>query len=358
MVQSTIHPGQDTAFDAYANRMWQLFETYRDRYSSTCFRTPVEDRPLIIHHEETSQAVDYLSSLMHLRSEVCPTSGIGTIVWVDRSRVNEQIPYPPFTESQYNGYGQRGFIRSNDWKFLHAPTIGLEIGYHLSTKSGIVVTNGVRHLSIYDRATPFQSIIHWMLEEAHWHMGHAAVIGFQGKGALLVGNSGSGKSTTALSCLVNVDMQYLCDDKCMLSLDPVPRAFAIYNAVKLNHDVKDRFPFFNDMVVGTDEFAKKGKNLAFLYPDLKDKMVTTLPISTILIPRIKPGIEYGISPASPADAFRVFGPSTSIWVPLSGPANYRFLRTFTERVPCYFLDLHPDLEKNASIIMRHLTSKA
>jgi hypothetical protein len=354
MVQSTIQPAQDTAFDAYAHRMRQLFETYRDRYSTTCFTTPVEARPLIIHHEGSPQALDYLSSLMHLKREDHSTGGIGSIVWVDRSRLNEYIPSPPIAQDQYNGYGQRGFLHWNDWKLLHAPTIGLEIGYHIPTKSGVVVTNGGGHLSIYDRATPFQSIIHWILEDAGWHMAHAAVIGYEGEGALLVGNSGSGKSTTALSCLVNPDMQYLCDDKCMLSLDPEPRAFAIYNAVKLNHDVKDRFPFFNDMIVGTDEFAKKGKNLAFLYPELKDKMVTTLPISSILIPRIKSGIKHGISPASPADAFRVFGPSTSIWVPLSGPSNYRFLRSFTERIPCFYLDLAPDLQLNAKTMKDHL----
>jgi hypothetical protein len=354
MSSPVFHPGQAAACDAYVQQMQEVYELYKNQYVTTRFRMPVEGSRLIIHHDGSAQAVNYFSSLMHLKCDEASGVEAGSIVWVDRSQSAGEIPSPPLADDQYTGYGQRGFIHWKDWKFLHAPTIGLEIWYHIPSHSGVVVTRGVEELSIYDRATPFQSIIHWILEDAGWHMAHAAVVGFQGKGALLVGNSGSGKSTTALTCLMNPELQFLCDDKCMLSLDPNPRAFAIYNAVKLNHDVKDRFPFFNKMIVGTDEFAKKGKNLAFLYPEFKDKTVTRLQINSILIPRINTHGPFGISPASPAAAFRVFGPSTSIWVPLSGPSNYRFLRSFTEKIPCYYLDLAPELQRNAACIKDHL----
>lgn len=341
-------------FEAYAGRMSEVCDQFQQRFASTSFESPVNGHPIVVYHDNTPEAESYLSSLMHLRCQNLRDNRTGTIVWVDRGSVNEHIPFPPFKEHQYTGYGQRGFTQKKDWKFLHAPTVGLEMGYHPPTKRGFVITNGMDHLSIYDRATPFQSVIHWMLEPSGWHMAHAAVVGANGKGAMLVGSSGSGKSTTALSCLVHPEMDYLCDDKCMLSLDPDPQAFAIFNAVKLNHDVKDWFPFFNDIIVGKDEIAKKGKNLAFLYPKYRDNMVKSLPIQTILIPRMGSATSYGISPARAADAFRVFGPSTSIWVPLSGPSNFRFLREFTEKLPCYFLDLHPEIAINAQIIKRHL----
>jgi hypothetical protein len=354
MSNPMLHPGQAAACDAYALHMQQVHDFYTERYNSTSFSMPVKGTRMIIYHEDSAEAANLFSSLMHLRCDETNGIQIGSVVWVDRSRLSGEIPSPPIAHDQYTGYGQRGFIQWNEWKFLHAPTIGLEICYHIPSHSGVLVTRGVEELSIYDRATPFQSIIHWILEDAGWHMAHAAVVGFQGKGALLVGNSGSGKSTTALTCLMNPEMQFLCDDKCMLSLDPVPGAFAIYNAVKLNNDVKDRFPFFNKMIVGTDEFAKKGKNLAFLYPDLKEKTVTRLQVNSILIPRLNTQGQFGISPASPAAAFRVFGPSTSIWVPLSGPSNFRFLRSFTEKIPCFYLDLAPELQLNAERIKDHL----
>ncbi|MCB0148415.1 MAG: hypothetical protein KDE01_12280, partial [Caldilineaceae bacterium] len=66
-------------------------------------------------------------------------------------------------------------------------------------------------------------------------------------GVLLVGNTGAGKSTTALALLEQRNghspaLRYLSDDKCLVRLRPQVEAFALFNSAKLKADMLDRFP--------------------------------------------------------------------------------------------------------------------
>lgn len=60
-------------------------------------------------------------------------------------------------------------------------------------------------LPIYERSAPLKVILHWWLREHGYLMIHA------GGAALLVGQTGTGKSTAALSCLT-AGMRYISDD--------------------------------------------------------------------------------------------------------------------------------------------------
>ena len=61
---------------------------------------------------------------------------------------------------------------------------------------------------------------------------HAAVIGEDGVGLLIVGEGGRGKSTLALAA-IGAGMDYLGDDYCLVDPQPPYRAYRLFNTAKL-----------------------------------------------------------------------------------------------------------------------------
>ena len=56
-------------------------------------------------------------------------------------------------------------------------------------------------LPFWEIASPFRILFHWWAQSWGGQVAHAAAVGVNGRGVLLAGKSGSGKSTAALACL-------------------------------------------------------------------------------------------------------------------------------------------------------------
>ncbi|MCP4937424.1 MAG: hypothetical protein GY927_25240 [bacterium] len=248
-------------------------------------------------------------------------------------------PPIPFSAADYFRYGQRAVYHNGELSIMHILTETMILAYNRRERRGILWTRDASALSIYERAAPLQSLFYWALEEFGWQIVHAAALGRADGGVLLVGNSGAGKSTTALSVIQDDELRYLSDDKCLVRLGQSPTAFSIFNSAKLNEDMLDALPQFRPLIADWDAEFKIGKGLAFLYPNLKEKMIRSFPIRALLIPRIANREKPKLTPANGIDAFRVLGPSTVIWLPGAEANSYRFLAQLVRSVPCYFLDL-------------------
>ena len=97
--------------------------------------------------------------------------------------------------------------------------------------------------SVSKLASPCQLILHWWLREKGLFMIHSAAVGLDQGAALLVGQSGAGKSTTALACLY-AGMKYLADDRCVMTLNPKPRVYAMYNTGTILGSQLHHYPRF------------------------------------------------------------------------------------------------------------------
>lgn len=259
-------------------------------------------------------------------------------------------PPPPFASADYHRYGQRALADDGRCAVMHAPAVGVLFAYDRAARQGFFWTADAGPLSIYERAAPLQTLLHWALAEFGWQIVHAAAVGTEDGGVLLVGNAGAGKSTTALSCLSQPGLRYLCDDKCLVRLDPAPRAFAVFSSGKIKEDMLAYLPQFQSRLRGWDEGAKGGKGLVFLHPEYADRLVGSFPVKALVMSRIARQAGAVVRPASPEAAFRVFGPSTVIWLPGAETSTYRFTAELTRRLPCYTLDLSLEPARNAAAI--------
>ena len=89
-------------------------------------------------------------------------------------------------------------------------------------RRGILWASDAHRLPYWVPAAPLRTILHWGLAGPRQHLLHAAAIGDDRSGALLVGPAGSGKTTTSLACLQS-GLGYVGDDCVLVEIESSPR---------------------------------------------------------------------------------------------------------------------------------------
>lgn len=295
-----------------------------------------------------------LPALAHLLSDEKGTTPNITLHLWDGAETGVWPPRPPFTPEDYHRYGQRAVAHSGGFSLMHTPSVGQLFAYDRASRQGYFWVEDAGQLSIYERAAPLQTLFHWALREFGWQIVHAAGIGTEAGGVLLIGNSGAGKSTTALSCLTGGGLRLLSDDKCLARLDPVPQAFATFSSGKIKADMMGRLPHLRNQLQGWDTPVKAGKGLVFFHPHFADQLITSFPIRALVVPHVALQADPALRPIAPGEAFRVFGPSTVIWLPGAEAESYRFTADLSRRLPCYQLDLSLEPTCNSAVILELL----
>ncbi len=363
-------------------------DTYLDRCRQS-FALAARQQPLVEHTVRMADvsirlcsagpapAAAVMPALAHVAADgaLGGEPDISFELW-DAASTGVHPPRPPFSSEDYRRYGNRAVACTGSIALMHAPAAGQILAYDRAARRGLFWVVDASSLSIYERAAPLQTLFHWALAESGWQIVHGAAVGTEQGGVLLVGNTGAGKSTTALSCLTGnaqsndslpsraqpgspyPSLRFLSDDKCLVRLDPVPQAFAAFSSGKIKTDMLDRLPQFRDRLEGWDEDFKAGKGLVFLYPDYAERLITTFAVKALVIPSVARQDRATVRPVTARDAFRVFGPSTVIWLPGAESDNYRFTAALVRRLPCYQLDLALDPERNADAIRELLSALA
>ncbi len=331
---------------------------------SSAFRSSCERRPPALYHLGVSDltialslsgaqmAAATLPALAHLTTSVEAAPPDITLHLWDGAESGVWPPRPPFTPEDYRRYGQRAIAHDGVRSLMHAPTSGQLFAYDRASRQGYFWVEDASQLSIYERAAPVQTLFHWALAEFGWQVVHAAAVGNASGGVLLVGGTGAGKSTTALSCLAQAGLRFLSDDKCLVRLTPAPQAFALFSSAKLKGDMLARLPHFRLLVTGWDDSYKANKGLVFLHPTFADNMIPTFQVKALLLPQVAHRETADIRPAPAGDLFRQLGPSTVIWLPGAEVENYRFTAAMTRRLPCYQIALASDPQVNGNAIHR------
>lgn len=291
-----------------------------------------------------------LPALAHLPPGAADGPTVTFDLW-DGAATGVWPPRPPFTAADYRRYAQRAVAYADGVSLMHAPTAPMLFAYDREQRHGFFWAQDAAQLSIYERAAPVQTLFHWALAEFGWQIVHAAAVGTEAGGVLLIGNTGAGKSTTALSCLAGDGLRLLSDDKCLARLDPAPQAFAAFSSGKIKADMLERLPHFREKLRGWDDSFKAGKGLVFLHPDFANRLVASFPIRALVVPQVAHQAEPTLRPIAPGEAFRVFGPGTVIWLPGAEAENYRFTAEMARRLPCYQLDLALEPARNSAAIL-------
>ncbi len=204
-------------------------------------------------------------------------------------------------------------------------------------------------LPYYEKGYPFTTILNWWMENQELQCVHAAAVGTAGGGVLLPGKSGSGKSTTALTCL-NSALSYVSDDTCVVTGCPQPYAYSLYNTAKLvsEEDIA-RLPHLAATVINPNRIDGE-KAMILVNRHYPEKIVKGFPIKAVLTLLVTGKPETKLRPATAGTALKALAPSTIMQLPGAGQKALRLISMLLRQVPCYVLELGTDLPRIPEVI--------
>lgn len=200
----------------------------------------------------------------------------------------------------------------------------------------------------WEAGGPFRRIFNWWAPEFGLLFMHAAAVGRPDGGVLLVGRSGSGKSTTALACLA-AGLDFAGDDSCLIESAEAPWAHGLYVSAKGDARTSNLVPVF------ADEFARSpikldGDSVIFVDQVRPNGVASGFPLRGIVVPKLS--AEGGeLTRIGPAAALRALAPSTLTQLPggdrVGGLAR---MASIVQELPTWELPIGPNPADAAELI--------
>ena len=253
----------------------------------------------------------------------------------------------------------RGDIWSLQSRRFRSAFLGAETAVALmdvETSTAVFWIQSAGRLPYWAKASPMRNLLHWWMEGRGCQLVHGAAVGLGGEGVLLTGQGGLGKSTTALACL-DAGLQYLADDFLVVEPGDPARAHSLYSTGKLDWAQMKHFSRF--AALARNHGGPLGdKAVLYLHPAFEDRIVRSLDLKAILMPRILARPESGLAPISRPVLERAASFSTITLLPHASANTMAFIGRLVESLPGLTLELGSDIAAVPATVERLLRRPA
>ena len=294
----------------------------------------------------------YLPALAHLAHPTMSDRSPALTVCLWEYDETGEAPEHPFWK------WQRQLVQSNhssfeDGQFLAAAVhTSLYIFVDKTAGLALIWLPNLNMLPMSDRAAPLRDLIElWFKPTPKLRM-HAGAIGTSEGCGLLVGKGGSGKSTTALTCLL-AGLNYLGDDYILVDTECC-QVHSLYNTAKLVPDNLFRLPALGAYVSNQATMAED-KAILFLHDIYPEQLAVESPLHVILIPVVTGRVESEIIPAPAVAAFRALAPSTMLQATDASQEDLAKLARMVKSVPTYYLHAGTALDRIPPLIKKAIS---
>ncbi len=347
-------PTQDsTTPQVFFNSVYQTFLRAEQASgdSTSCFYK-IGDYTMRLNFAGSALAPLITPALEHLSANPSSKPDLIICLW-DSFSTGTNMPPPPWSRDDYIARGEvRGYNDGRIFTNFHLGSYTLSM-LDTSLNLAIYWTRDARSLPYYESGAPLLTILHWWMLQKGLQLAHAGAVGTSMGGVLLVGKGGSGKSTTCLSCL-NSELFYASDDYCLMTTEPVPHVYSLYNTAKLDSDGIKRFPHLLHAVSNANHLDTE-KALLLLYKHYTEKITTGFPIKAILLPKVTGRSETRLKEISPAASLKALAASTIFQLPGAGDKDFQSMSRFVKQIPSYILELGYDIPKIPQVISELLS---
>lgn len=209
-------------------------------------------------------------------------------------------------------------------------------------------------VTYYETISPLRTLLNWWMGRNGRHFAHAAAVGRPGGGVLIPARGGSGKSTTALLCL-DAGMLYVGDNNVLLEGGPGGvTAHGVYCSTSL-HAGHLQGPMVGFLPLVENRYALgEQKGYAYLDEPYGDRLVPSLPIRAVLVPRLTGRPETRVVKGSVVESLHALLPSTVFSFPGAGRSMVEALTSMMKELPHHVLELGTELKAVPGVISAFL----
>lgn len=195
----------------------------------------------------------------------------------------------------------------------------------------------------WEEATAIRFLLDWWMRESEVYSLHAGAVGTAEGGVLLVGKSGSGKSTSTLACLQSEQLLYAGDDYVAVETGAAPHVHSLYSSGKVMPDHVQRLPFLLPAVSNADDLGEE-KAVVYVHEEWPRAITTGFPLKALLAPKVTPGlVEARTVEISRIEGLAALAPSTVFQMHTRAKESLAAMSRLLEQVPCYRLELGSDI---------------
>lgn len=301
--------------------------------------------------------LDRLSpSIEHLRADSDGTDEHQVEIWDGTSTRSEPPPPPPGSE-QLPPAGIATSIGENRRAIYQAGVRTLSVTDDTLNRSWYWVADA-NLLPEWECSTPLRHILHLRLASRGVQFVHAGAVGRLDGGFIIVGKSGSGKSTSTLSTLGS-ELVYAGDDYVGVSLNPDtgPYVHSIYGCGKLETGHVARFP---DLHINPRREragtlpARREKTIFYVRDTYPNQVTTGFPLKAIIVPRISPNETTQLTDIPLTMALKALIPSTMFEIHGTGQKALTTLTRVAQQVPTLELRLGTDINTIPTLLSQAL----
>jgi hypothetical protein len=299
----------------------------------------VGGNPLLLRFAGPALMELLLPALAHLRIEPAKQPALTVDLW-DSASTGAPAPTPAWGPEDYREYGViRGFFGDGFFTVFDWGTAALNV-VDLGSRQGFFWLPDADRIGLPERGAPLRTLLNLWMSGLGMQLVHGAAVGRADGCVLMVGRSGVGKSSTALSCL-DSDLMLIGEDYCVLSPGEPPRLASLYSSGKVEPAVIARVPGLEQLAVAGPD-ASYHKSLLDLHARMPEKLLRGAPLRAILVPRVTGETETTLRPCSAGAALRAVAPNTILQLPGNGRPAMELLSSVVRAVPCHHLDLGTD----------------
>jgi hypothetical protein len=315
----------------------------------------VGDQDLRVSAAGTALLERLAPSIEHLRTDHAGSDAHVVEIWDGRSK--RIPPAPPGSEA----LPPAGIATAvgDDWRAIY------QVG--VRTLSVVDTTLGrswywaadAATLPEWECSTPLRHILHLWLASRGVQFVHAGAVGRPDGGCLIVGKSGSGKSTTTLATL-GTELLYAGDDYVGVSLtDAGAQVHSIYGCGKLETAHVARFPELQ--ISPRPERAealraRRDKTIFYVRETYPDQVTTGFPLKAIVVPRVAPEETTELNEIPLTATLKALVPSTMFEIHAAGQSALTTLTQVARSVPAYELRLGSEMEAIPDLLRQAIGS--
>lgn len=256
-------------------------------------------------------------------------------------------PYQDYDRREANQvYAQQGLHGA----YMHDPRVWQF--YDPQNKIAVQWIRRPQALPLWESGGPLRALLHWAYLEKHKRFCHAATLGFDNKGIMLVGAGGSGKSGTTLAGVMH-GLNTVGDDYCLLENEAIVTAYPLYEILKQDQLGVERV-MSADMTKNLPPLNWQKKYEIHNQDLVSSPFVSSMPVVAIVMPKIGDYQNSQFTEISPAQAMRSFAPSSVFQLPDCQQQGIMFAAQLCRTLPCFELQLSTDAEEIADCIKHYL----